>query len=123
VKSLLLDMCVDQRHVAPAFLKLAQGAFITDWIKATSSDEAILELARKLDRILVTEDADFGDLIFRDGLPPPPGVILVMTPLIPKEDRAQRLDELAAPSLNIALGNFVVLGPTRYRYRPFPSSP
>lgn len=116
-------MCVDRRHVTPAFLKLAQGAFTTDWIEATVPDEAILGLARKLDRILVTEDSDFGDLIYRDGLAAPPGLILVMTPLIAKQDRAQRLDELAAPSLAVALGNFVVLGPTRYRYRPLPETP
>lgn len=69
--SLLLDMCVDRRHVAPAFLALTEGAFITDWVDATAADEQVLDLARRLGRILVTEDADFGDLIFRDGLKPP----------------------------------------------------
>jgi len=120
VKALLLDMCVDQRHAAPAFLALAPGAFATDWITPTSTDAEVLALARQLDRILVTEDADFGDLIYRDRLPPPPGIILVATQLIPKDERQRRLAELAKDALSIAEGHFVVVGPTRYRYRPLP---
>ncbi|MBC7770327.1 MAG: DUF5615 family PIN-like protein [Phycisphaerales bacterium] len=120
MKSLLLDMCVDRRHVAPAFLALAPAAFTTDWIGANAADAEILDLACTLDRILVTEDADFGDLIYRDGLRPPPGVILVMTPFVHKTERADWIGRLAPPSLEAALGNFVVIGPTRYRYRPFP---
>jgi len=121
VKPVLFDMCVDRRHVAPAFLALAPGAFTTDWIDAAASDEQILDLARGLDRILVTEDADFGDLIFRDRLQPPAGVILAMTPLIHKSKRAGWIARLAPESLEVAIGNFVVIGPTRYRYRPFPA--
>lgn len=68
MKSLLLDLCVDQRHVAPALLALTPGAFTTDWLAPTANDEDVLALARQLDRVLVTEDADFGDLIFRDRL-------------------------------------------------------
>lgn len=119
----MLDMCVDRRHVAPAFLALAQGAFTTDWISATASDEDVLDLARKLDRVLLTEDTDFGDLIFRDALPPPPGIILSMTSLIDKAERSARFAALAPAALSVALGHFVVVGPTSYRYRPFPPAP
>lgn len=122
MKPLLFDMCVDRRHVAPALLMLTEGAFTTDWVAAGASDEHILDLACRLDRVLVTEDGDFGDLIYRDGFPPPAGVILAMTPLVHKTERAAWIARLAPPSLEVALGNFVVIGPTRYRYRPFPAS-
>lgn len=120
MRLLLLDMCVDRRHAAPAFLSLVEGAFITDWVGPDASDVEILDLARRLDRVLITEDADFGDLIYRDRLAPPPGVILAMTQLIPKHERAQRFADLAAPALAVAEGHFVVVGPTRYRFRPLP---
>jgi hypothetical protein len=119
VKALVFDMCVDRRHVAPAFLALATGAYISEWINPISADTEVLALARSL----FTEDADFGDLIYRDYMAPPAGVILVMTPAVPKANRADWIRGLAAPSLAVAPGHFVVLGPTRYRYRPFPTLP
>lgn len=103
MKDLPIDVCVDRKHSAIAFLALAPGAFITDWIAADALDTGILALARRLDRILLTEDADFGDLI-------------------PRADRAARLAALAAPALAVADGHFVVVGPTRYRFRPFPNA-
>ncbi len=122
MKDLLIDVCVDRKHTAHAFLALAPGAFITDWIAADALDTDILALARQLDRILLTEDADFGDLIFRDLMAPPPGVVLAMAPLIPRADRAARLAALAAPALAVADGHFVVVSPTRNRFRPFPNT-
>ncbi len=113
-------MCVDRRHALPAFLAAAPGAFITDWIGADADDHEILALARRLDRYLVTEDSDFGDLIYRDGLPPSPGVVLVMTQLIDREERAPRLAAMVPGALAVAEGHFVVVGPTRFRYRPLP---
>ncbi len=113
-------MCVDRRHAAPAFLALAPGDCITEWIPADADDADILALARRLDRILVTEDADFGDLIFRDRRPPPPGVIWVLTQRIHKTDRTQRLAALAPKALALAEGHFVVTGPTTCRRRPLP---
>lgn len=120
MKALLLDMCVDQRHAGPAFLATASGAYITDWIAPDADDADILALARSLDRILVTEDADFGDLIYRDLRPAPPGVIWVLTQRIAKPDRARRLALLAPMALAMAQGHFVVAGPAACRRRPLP---
>ena len=116
-------MCVDRKNAAPAFLALAPGDWVTDWVEPQAPDVEILALARGLDRILLTEDADFGDLIFRNRLPPPPGVLLLMTQLIPKSNRKTRLAQLASPALASAYGNFVVVGPTRCRFRPLTIQP
>lgn len=120
MKSLLFDICLDRRHAAQAFLRHADGAYTTDWLAPNAPDTDIIDLARRLDRIVLTEDADFGDLVFRDYLPPPPGIILVMTQLIPRAERAARLDALAPHALDVAAGHFVVVGPTRCRFRPLP---
>jgi predicted nuclease of predicted toxin-antitoxin system len=111
---------VDRRHAAPAFGSIAAGAFITDWIAATATDHEVLTPARQLRRVLVTEDDDFGSLIYRDGLPPPPGIVLVMTQRIPKGERMLRLTSLAKSALAVAEGHFVVAGPIRCRFRPLP---
>ena len=48
----------------------------------TPSDEALLALAREESRVLITEDKDFGELVFLRGLPHPGIVRLVeMTPM------------------------------------------
>jgi predicted nuclease of predicted toxin-antitoxin system len=41
-----------------------------------TGDPDVLGLARTTGRWLLTFDSDFGDLIFRDGVPPPPAVLL-----------------------------------------------
>ena len=48
---------------------------------ADASDESLLELARRESRVLITEDKDFGELIYLRGLPHAGIVRLVeMTP-------------------------------------------
>ena len=41
------------------------------------SDDAVLDLAKREDRVLVTFDKDFGELVFRHGRTASPGVILL----------------------------------------------
>ncbi|MEI6026501.1 MAG: DUF5615 family PIN-like protein [Betaproteobacteria bacterium] len=38
-------------------------------------DRGVLALAREAQRVLVTFDSDFGDLVFRFGVPPPIGIV------------------------------------------------
>lgn len=40
-----------------------------------ATDEDVMEVARRERRILVTFDADFGRLVFRERRPPPPGIV------------------------------------------------
>ncbi|MFX8207331.1 DUF5615 family PIN-like protein, partial [Acinetobacter baumannii] len=42
-----------------------------------ASDAAILAHAVETDRILVTCDRDFGELVFKHGRPPPPAIIYI----------------------------------------------
>ena len=39
------------------------------------NDRGVLELARTTERVLITFDSDFGDLVFRLGVPPPGGIV------------------------------------------------
>jgi predicted nuclease of predicted toxin-antitoxin system len=122
VTAVLFDASVNRRHVAPVFSTLAAANFAVEWLPANAPDEDVLDLARRLDRILVTEDNDFGALIFRHRLPPPTGVILVLANRIPASLRAARLAAAAPAALSEALGRFVVIGPSYTRARPLPAA-
>lgn len=39
------------------------------------SDKKVIEIARQKNQIIITLDSDFGELIFREKLAPPPGLI------------------------------------------------
>src|SRR2546423_1056645 len=45
-----------------------------------AGDEIVLALAQREDRVLVTFDKDFGELVFRHGRAGSPGVILLRSP-------------------------------------------
>lgn len=60
----LLDVCVSSRSLT-AFL-VAQGHDVVSAlaIDPSASDEHLLALALQDDRVLITEDKDFGELVF-----------------------------------------------------------
>jgi predicted nuclease of predicted toxin-antitoxin system len=46
-------------------------------IAPSLDDRAVLALARTSQRILITFDSDFGDLVFRFGVQPPTGIVYI----------------------------------------------
>jgi predicted nuclease of predicted toxin-antitoxin system len=53
------------------------------------NDERVLALALREQRWLVTFDRDYGDLIFRKALPPPPAVLLLRVPSYRPDEPAE----------------------------------
>lgn len=86
-------------------------------IQPGADDTAVLALARSQQRVLVSFDADFGELIYLHRLPPPPAVLYL---------RLHPIDGPAAAALaEIALlapvaGQFVVCSRDGVRRRPLP---
>lgn len=86
-----------------------------------SSDLALLEIANAERRVIVTEDFDFGDLVFRDGMQAP-GIVIVFLPVQTPEERAGRLlRTLQTPDLTFA-GKLTIIGSRRIRQRPLPAT-
>lgn len=86
---------------------------------AMSADSDLLSLANDEQRIIVTEDFDFGDLLFRDRLPVPGAVILYLPALGPS-DRAKRLMAvLGVPDL-VFEGRLTIIEKRRVRQRALP---
>lgn len=81
------------------------------------ADPEVLKHAREGNRLLLTEDKDFGDLVFRSRLAVPGVVLLRLSP----EDRHLKWDRLkvAIEQYGDGLGGrYVVVEKTRMRSRP-----
>ena len=79
-------------------------------------DRGVLAWARREQRVLITFDTDFGDLIFQHGVPPPPAVVLLrMHPI----DPAHTLELVAHALAEPIDGAFVVVSEQGLRRRPF----
>lgn len=89
---------------------LAEGAPDTD----------VLALAASEQRILVTEDFDFGRLIFKDGAGPPPGLIHLTLAGMTKVERYAKLTAEAEALIAAAPGRFVVFSKGAMRARALP---
>jgi len=86
------------------------------------SDAKVLSIAHDEQRILLTFDHDYGELIFVKRLPCPAGLIyLRFTPTSP-EDAADRLAPFLARVDESVHGQFIVLDREGYRQRPLPKA-
>jgi predicted nuclease of predicted toxin-antitoxin system len=84
-------------------------------------DIFLLELAAREKRILLTEDRDFGELLFQGGVQLDVlGVVFVRMPTERQSHKLTRLHETIGQYGNRLVGNYVVIGETRTRIRPLP---
>ena len=89
-------------HDVAAVAEIAGGA----------EDLVVIELARSQQRILLTEDKDFGQLVFA-AAHRTAGVILVRWPVMARGNLGAALVELAAAHGDALAGAFVVVEPGR----------
>jgi len=77
----LLDVCAESTPLRAALRELGHDVFSVRENCPQASDEALLALAKEDERVVVTEDKDFGELVFLRGLAHPSIVRLCgMTP-------------------------------------------
>ena len=105
----LIDALREDGHDVFAVRKFARGI----------DDEAVLDLARQEERVILTEDTDFGELVYRLRRPTE-GVILLRLGLMAISEKLYRLRKAIAVEGHFA-GRFVVVEPHRVRTRSLPS--
>ncbi|MFW6194466.1 MAG: DUF5615 family PIN-like protein [Halobacteriota archaeon] len=91
-----MDECAGEK---PATLLKDAGydtIFVGDW-NPSVSDEAVLKKAEEEGRILITDDTDFGELIFRLKRPSE-GVILIRTSTTDSLERFKSLENIIKSS-------------------------
>lgn len=65
----LIDVCAGSLDMREILAELGHDAIFAADIDPKASDETLLALSAEQGRILVTEDKDFGNLVFVFGLP------------------------------------------------------
>lgn len=83
------------------------------------SDPDVLARARRTQRTLLTFDRDFGDLIFRDSLLPPRGVVLARLTDPDPQQLATRLVQVLIEDPAVSR-SFLVVQQDQVRRRPLP---
>ena len=87
-------------------------------VMPAASDEEVLSYARRERRWIVTFDRDYGDLVFRKGMPPPPAIIYLRQEAYSREKPAQLVQAVLAMPEKVR-GCFVVVTTRNVRYRRF----
>lgn len=88
-----------------------------------TKDESVLSRAHAEQRIILTFDRDYGELIYRRRLPTPAGVTYFRFAPATPEEPAGRLIELLEVGHIILEGQFTVVGHDWIRQRPLPPKP
>ena len=79
-------------------------------------DEVLLD-AYNEGRILLTEDKDFGELVYRLNKPSR-GIVLIRIDIKERHMKLDRLKELLASYQDRLPGHFVVIDTHKFRFRP-----
>ena len=111
----LLDACTAARTLEDRLTALGHDVRSARGKYARASDEALLALAYEEGRVLVTEDNDFGELVYLRGLPHPCVVRLVELRITEKVDALRDLLEKHSSALRA--GTMVVITRKRVRIR------
>jgi predicted nuclease of predicted toxin-antitoxin system len=84
-------------------------------LAAGAADSAVLDMATHEERIFVTEDLDFGQLVYA-GASPSPGVILVRYPSTTRARLPMIVVDVVTEHAQRLPGRFVVIEPGRVRF-------
>jgi predicted nuclease of predicted toxin-antitoxin system len=105
-----------------AVLLLRERGHDVAWVRSDapgSSDRQVIARAQMEDRILITFDKDFGELVFRSGLPASSGVVLFRI-AAPSSAHVARVAAAALESRTDWAGHFTVVEDDRIRMIDLP---
>jgi predicted nuclease of predicted toxin-antitoxin system len=95
-------------------------AYVAEFASGITDDE-VLEAAARDARLLLTEDKDFGELVFRTKRGQT-GVIMLRLPVALASENAVRVVNVLQQNSGRLVGFYTVIEPTRVRFRPLPDS-
>lgn len=117
-----IALLANENFPAPAIRKLrAAGVDVVAVREAmpSASDKEVMAYARREQRWIVTFDRDYGDLVFREGLLPPPAILFFRQEPYPPDRPADLvLAMLSEPQQ--AEGCMVVISEQNIRRKRFP---
>ena len=86
-------------------------------------DAKLIEIAAGEERIVLTFDKDFGDLLFRAAVPPPPAVVFFRLATVDPAFVLEVLRTLISGRGPALAGQFTVVDEERIRQRPLAPRP
>ena len=110
-----LDVCAASRSLQTMLSDLGHDVLSGLDIDPRATDEAFLELANREGRVLITEDKDFGELVFVRRLPHPCIIRFVDMRVAEKVVAMSELIDRHADAMEE--GALIVVTPTRVRIR------
>ena len=113
----LLDVNVGTT-IAEALREAGHDVVRTALLAPQAADTLMLAWAVSEERVLVTYDSDFTDLIFRDNAKPPPALVYIRDEPIELAVLASRIVTLVGSGL--LPNHILVVGETDVRQRKFP---
>ena len=119
-----LRWLLNENFPQPAVLRLrAEGWNVTAIGEDSPSigDEIVMARASAEDRCLVTFDRDYGELVFKRGLPAPRLIVLLRVPSYRPEDPAEWLLQMASQQ-QLHDGYFHIFDGNAVRRRPLLAS-
>ena len=109
----LLDHCASSKEMREALASWGHDVLTASEIDPRASDEALLAIAFRERRTVITEDKDFGELVFVGGLPHP---CIIRFSRIGIAERVDILrDIIDRDSDAILAGAMIVVAPNRLR--------
>ena len=117
-----MRLCANENIPEDRVLRLRQDGHDVLWIRETTpgiSDDAVLARAAAEDRLLITFDKDFGELVFRRGAKASQGVVLFRIPQPSAAAVAERVAAVLA-SRDDWPGHFSVVEESTIRMRRLP---
>jgi predicted nuclease of predicted toxin-antitoxin system len=119
----VIKLLADENVPLPTVWRLREDGFDVSSMSELNpgvDDLEVLRTARQEQRILITFDRDFGELIFRDLAPVPPGVVyLRVLASYPEEPAGILADLLSNGEIDVA-GRFTVVTRDHVRQRDLP---
>ena len=113
---LLADENVPLRTVL-ALRRSGEDVLAVAEVSPGAGDEDVLRLGRTQGRVIVTFDRDYGELVFRQRLMPPAGVLYLRFVPASPEELAARVIELNASGVQLE-GWFTTVSGNGIRQRP-----
>jgi predicted nuclease of predicted toxin-antitoxin system len=112
----LADECCDAGLIGSLRDAGHDVTYVTEQYASSTDDEVLLR-AYKEERVLLTEDKDFGELVYRLEKPSA-GIVLIRIDVKDRHLKWPRLRSLIENYEERIPGHFVVIHTNKYRFRP-----
>jgi predicted nuclease of predicted toxin-antitoxin system len=116
----LIDECVDA-DLAATLRQSGHDVVYMSEVASRTTDAEVLRRAREENRLLLTEDKDFGDLVFRQ-LKPVRGIVLIRIDPSRRSRKPVRLLAAIGRFGDGLFGRYTVIEDARFRSRPLRST-